>query len=388
MTTKGRLAAIFVTLMFFGCKGPVQTSAASASESTGVASPVGGASGDSSAGATRVEYITDPTLNNMKVMPIQIPATWRFRGVLVPKGPCTDDVSEVFRATSPDGRSFAEVMPRVGWKWGNVPGFTAAAQAACLPISGPMSAQEFLKYFSATLKVEYVSDIPVPGQAGPRQTPAGMFSTARARVRFKNGTLGMKGILTVGMYCRQAGGMGRQTSPNWAQGPATPQNARSTTGGGSCSAIVSYMAAPESQFDKNLQIWSAPGMGRQKELDPWVAAFSRRYNDQVQAETRQFDDESNAAFAARQQGYKDAAAVQQQMHNEFLQTMQEGTDRSMANAARIANSNHTMASDMVDYSLDRQTVVDVNTGETGKISNQVTPGGSLQRVHGDGTPIQ
>ena len=28
----------------------------------------------------------------------------------------------------------------------------------------------------------------------------------------------------------------------------------------------------------------------------------------------------------------------------------------------------------------------LNTGKTGKISNQVTPGGSLQKVHGDGTP--
>jgi hypothetical protein len=43
---------------------------------------------------------------------------------------------------------------------------------------------------------------------------------------------------------------------------------------------------------------------------------------------------------------------------------------------------------MVDYSLDRQTVLDTNTGQTGKISNQVTPGGSLQKVHADGTPIQ
>jgi hypothetical protein len=68
--------------------------------------------------------------------------------------------------------------------------------------------------------------------------------------------------------------------------------------------------------------------------------------------------------------------------------MLEGTERSMENSARIANSNHTMASDMVDYTLDRQTVRDVNTGETGKISNQATPGGSLQKVHGDGTPIQ
>ena len=127
-------------------------------------------------------------------------------------------------------------------------------------------------------------------------------------------------------------------------------------------------------------------MGRQKELAPWVAAWSQRYANQLQAQTTQFLNESNAAFAARQQGYKDAAAVQQKAHDQFLQTMQAGTDRSMANAAQVANSNHTMAADMVDYSLDRQTVMDMNTGQTGKVSNQLTPGGALQKVHGDGTP--
>ena len=123
MTTKGRLAAILLAPTFFGCKGPVQTSAAGAGDGAGASSPIEGSSGDASAGGTRVESITDSTLNNMKVMPIEIPASWRFWGVLAPKGPCTDDVSEVFRATSPDGHSRAGVMPRAGWRWGNVPGF-------------------------------------------------------------------------------------------------------------------------------------------------------------------------------------------------------------------------------------------------------------------------
>jgi hypothetical protein len=47
-----------------------------------------------------------------------------------------------------------------------------------------------------------------------------------------------------------------------------------------------------------------------------------------------------------------------------------------------------MAQDMVDYSLDRQTVLDTATGQVGKISNQVTPGAPLVKVHADGTPIQ
>ena len=62
-------------------------------------------------------------------------------------------------------------------------------------------------------------------------------------------------------------------------------------------------------------------------------------------------------------------AVQQQEHDQFLQQMQAGTDASMANAAAIANSDHQMAMDTVDYSLDQQTVMDPNTGAISKASS-------------------
>jgi hypothetical protein len=316
----------------------------------------------------RVEYITDPTFNNMKVMPIQIPASWRFRGVLVPKVGCADDISEVFRATSPDGQSFAEVMPRIGWKWGKLPPGAVESENGCLPINGPMSAQDFLKSYSTTLQVEYVSDQPVPGQPGAIQTHTGVVTTAMASVRYKKGSTNMKGLLRVNLRCRQFAPMGGQTA-----------------GGGRCSAVVLFMAAPESQFSAVSQLWSAPGMGRQKELDDWVAAYSQRYANQLQAETSHWINESDNAFAARQQMYKNAAVAQQRTHDQFMQTMQEGTDRSMAHAAEVANSNHRMASDMVDYSLDRQTVIFPDSGAVVKLPNTVTVDGA-QKAHGDGTP--
>jgi hypothetical protein len=79
-------------------------------------------------------------------------------------------------------------------------------------------------------------------------------------------------------------------------------------------------------------------------------------------------------------------AVQQQAHDQSLQTMQEGTDRSMARAAEASQSSHRMAQDMVDYSLDRQTILDTNTGTYYKVTNQLTPGGSVVKTHADGTP--
>jgi len=79
--------------------------------------------------------------------------------------------------------------------------------------------------------------------------------------------------------------------------------------------------------------------------------------------------------------------VQQKEHEEFLDTMQRGTDNSIANTQRAMNARSTAASDWVDYSLDRKTILDTNTGALYKTSNQITPGGAAVQVHGDGTPI-
>jgi len=40
----------------------------------------------------------------------------------------------------------------------------------------------------------------------------------------------------------------------------------------------------------------------------------------------------------------------------------------------------------VDYSLDRQTVLDPETGNYFKVTNQLTTNGTLIRAHGDGSP--
>lgn len=362
MTIRSGTATILMALVLLGCKRAQPATASGTGDAAAISPAASGNASGSSDNATRVVYITDPTLNNMRVMPIKIPASWSFKGVLLPKLPCTNDISEVFRATSPDGHSFSEVMPRLGWKWGNLPGGSGSSEN-CLPLPGPMSAQDFLKAYSTTMQVEYVSDEPSPGQKGPVQTPIGVWTSAMANVRYRSGSVSMKGLMFVGLTCTHA-----------------------PTGGGRCSAVVSYLTAPENQFAAVRQLWSAPGMGRQKEMDEWVAAYSQRYAHQVEASTSQFINESNAAFQARQAGYKAAAEVQAKQNDEFRENLRAGTDRSMANAAQIANSNHRSAQDMVDYSLDRQTVLDTSTGQLWKVSNQVTPGGAVQKVHADGTP--
>jgi hypothetical protein len=85
--------------------------------------------------------------------------------------------------------------------------------------------------------------------------------------------------------------------------------------------------------------------------------------------------------------------------------MQAGTNASMARAAQVADTDHAIAQDWCDYSLDQQTVA--GSGGTAKVSSAYAqtwsngsqyyqtnspnvnpgPGWSLQtKVHGDGTP--
>jgi hypothetical protein len=61
--------------------------------------------------------------------------------------------------------------------------------------------------------------------------------------------------------------------------------------------------------------------------------------------------------------------MRQQQHEQFLASMQRGTDMSMKQAAASANANHRAAGDWADYSLDQQKRLDPKTGQITKDSS-------------------
>jgi hypothetical protein len=67
--------------------------------------------------------------------------------------------------------------------------------------------------------------------------------------------------------------------------------------------------------------------------------------------------------------FQQSMALQSQMHQQFMATMQRGTDMSMAQANTSMNARSTAASDWVDYALDQQTVMDPGTGQLSKVSS-------------------
>ena len=394
MKTKTTLAMVLIAITVFGCKGPTSTSAATTADG-------GGTSGDgamtaSTSGGSRVENIVDPTMDNKVAYYVTIPANWKFKGILLQGGvaTCQSYAYESYRVTSEDGQSFDEIMPQLLWAYGDGP----KPKMGCLPIDKPMSAQDFLKYLSTTMLVAYSGDTPMSdglakvvkqlrdsyAQPAPFYAqrnlppPHNTADGAAALVRYKQNGVAMEGRLETLVTCMETQNPGFHSI--LAGMPSKP-----ATTSGKCTAGVGFVSAPENQFAAVLRMWENPALGAQQNKE-WGDAWVKRYAEQGQAVNDAIIHRADEKFAAQRAEIAHTMAVQQAVHDQFLQTMQEGTDRSMAHAAEVANSNHRAAQDMVDYSLDRQTVLDPETGNYFKVTNQLTTNGTLIRAHGDGSP--
>jgi hypothetical protein len=372
-------------------------------------------------GGTREESVLDPSFN-MVAATFTVPARWSFVGQYFAAGNCGSIPYFVFRANSPDGLSYVEDLPRYGWSWGT--GFAANVKRdeACMKLSSAISAREFLKLVSATLNVEYVSDAPVPAELTAKareyeqqmkagtHPPPGMRPADYSRdiawaiVRYKNGSFTMKGRLSATVNCSTAYYPGLKSVARGV--PDRPGFTSSH-----CDGFVRLLAAPEQRFDSTAAMLDAINVAPRANTQ-WLQAYMQRQQAEGNAMLDKMRRDSDARLKSQADQFAQSQAARQRMHEQFLSTMQRGTDMSMRHAADVANSNHRMASDVVDYALDRQTVKDPVTGQISKVSSaysytwvdstgktsyqtndpNATPNGSLpgnwtrqQVVHGDGS---
>jgi ABC-type proline/glycine betaine transport system ATPase subunit len=134
-----------------------------------------------------------------------------------------------------------------------------------------------------------------------------------------------------------------------------------------------------------MQQWEAPGMGT-KPMDDWVQAWIARSNLESQRAIADMNDRMRRQREANAAQFAHSMAVQQQMHDQFMQTMQEGHEHFMVQQQANQNARAASASDWVDFALDRQTVMNTNTGLVYKISNQYTINSPEEvQMHGNGT---
>ena len=330
-----------------------------------------GLMGRAAASATSSVPIRDMSLNGITAYTLVVPAGWHATGILEPGngvGKCGSFPTGVWRATSPDGLSFVEAMPTLSWVYGTGPMVTNTTRTGCLSLHGAMSAQNLLRYVANTLKVHYASDDPIPAAnakaqqqlhaadaktaaswAAERiQAPKRTVELAQANVTSANGSFAMKGRLWVQMSCTQTSFPGMKSILRGMADQA-PSNVTQ------CDANVVYYSAPVAQYASLIAKWSPSGMGAN-----YSPAWQNAYVLNTIHETA----------AEQQRNFEQTMALQQQMHQQFLQQMQTATDNSMANANAAMNARSAAASDWVDYALDQQTVVDPSTGQMGKVSNQ------------------
>jgi hypothetical protein len=347
---------------------PVQAAAAAVQATAGQGAPA-------APKGMREEAIHDPALN-MDAFFVTIPADWHFQGAFFPGTGCSQVPYPVFRAYSPDGLTELERLPRLDWTWSNLPYGPKTTQPGCLPLKEAMSAVDFLKYISATLEVEYVGEVPVSadileGQKKNLEQVNAMSAknaermhaeplvqtaeTAQAKVRYRNGTFPMEALLTATVTCFHS------PVPDFQR-----QNHHYATD--TCNAGVRLLRAPEGKLDAASKLMDPHTTGARTNPQ-WAQAYMELQNRRSQQMLKQMQDSSNQQMQRSHEQFMQSQAMRQHQHEQFLATMQRGTDMSMRRAAQIANSNHTMASDWVDYALDQQTVRDPGTGQVSKVSS-------------------
>jgi hypothetical protein len=419
-------AAVAVAVILSGCN----SGAAGASGGSAAAEGGAAAGGGAPAGPPVKQNIVDPSFNNMPAFTVTIPAGWHFQGTLQQgTGQCVPTPFPVFRVTSPDGLSAFEREPTIGWKSGTGPFAAVTAppggQTDCVALKASLRAQDFLKYLAPSLGLTYVSDVAEPA-AENQQAQAGLVAAeaaiapkyaaehltppkntremARARVSFQNGSFAMLGELRVQLDCSESVYAGiKQLMPGMPSRPASDVTV--------CQASTRFYYAPSAQLTSVLALLDTPGMGAvgsQAWQQAWVARYQQQAN---QAESKNIA-ATNAAMAASHQMFEQSMAAQAQEHQQFMATLQRGTDLSMGQAQAGLNAQSTASSDWVNYALDQQTVMDPNTGQISTVSsassytwmdgsgktyqtsdssanpNGVMPGTwtKQQVVHGNGTP--
>jgi hypothetical protein len=323
----------------------------------------------------------------------------------------------VFRETSTDGLTVLERLPAMDWTWGNGPG---GDSKDCLPLKKEMTATEFSKFVATMLKTDYVADDPYPADMlaankkafdqavaanAAKYRAAGMnplvehSSMDRAVVTYKNGSFTMKGLISVTVYCTA------NTTKQIGNRPVMEIH--------KCAATARYVHAPEAQFDAMVKMLDSAGAAQN---DAWTQAWIQNNNQQTARNIQQIKANGAAAMAQSQASHEQfmqSQATRHRMHEDFLSTMQRGTNMSMNRTQQSMNARSTATSNVVDYALDQQTVRDPNSGQVNKVSSQYSytwagttgktsyqtndpnanPNGSLQGkwtrqqvTNGDGTP--
>jgi hypothetical protein len=303
-------------------------------------------------GGTRNVELHDPVLN-MTAYTLSIPAGWNFSSAVIQGSSCVAGPFPVFRVLSPDGLSGVKQLPRMDWAWSDNAGVGKGGD--CLPYRQEISAEDFLKYMTGVLQVEFVRDDPNPQLAAFQSKMAAMsrpgFTSkgdlALATVRYRVNKIEIEDHLRVTVSCSAYSRVGSGRVEN-------------------CSAFVKREFAPKGKYSPE----TFATIDHSLVIDPqwnqaWTAVMIQKIKSADDAVGKMVGKALADAGRARNvqaSAFQQAQDLRQKEHEDFDARLKEGTQRSMQNTANNMNARSRAADDWCDYSLDQQKRLDPNTG--------------------------
>jgi hypothetical protein len=361
--------------------------------------------------STSTVVINDPSFGGMPAVSLNIPSGWKLEGTMM-TSPCNTLPWPVFRSYALDGLSEFRVMPVFGWRWAANPRFLT--NGGCLPLTGKMSAAEFLSKYVELIPggVHVVGPMPVdPAFSGRSQKFADSANnapnlmraikgistgdSAALRVETVNGTFVVEQRLRVQLECLER-----------------PDPAARALQGGNCWARVDVVRAPKGRLDALVSFIDGHDLIKGMPSQQWMSAALARDQQRGQAAMAALQQQQAAASNMLRQQHEQFMATMRHNHEAFMAQQEASFQSSMRNANAAMNARTTAASDWVDYALDQQTVV--GQGGMAKVSNSYThtwsngqnqwfqtndpnanPNGVISgnwtedtKVHGNGQPIK
>jgi hypothetical protein len=369
--------------------------------------------------------LRDPVIG-MDAFLVAAPPGWHAQGAVIYGTPCNQLPFPVFRATSPDGLTTLERLPRMDWRWGKYA--PKQPQQGCLPLREEVSPADFLQTLSTMMSVEYVGEVPLSTAQAEEQTKwnaeadaqserysrthqqgyqASHVETALAKVRYQNGSFPMEGLLRVDLYCHRSA-FGGPRSGFWSE---------------NCNANVRAVRARAGKLDATVKALDRSGAIM---IPRWNQAYQTLAAQRDAQAAQQISQMGQQQLQLQNQMFNQSMTLQQQQHQQFMAAQdarfavhqQQMNVMNQAQATSVTQHFQNMAakdavaSDWVDTALGQQTVRDPTSGQVSKVSGMsdytwidqtgkksfqtrdpnVDPNGHQpgtwtlqQRVHGDGS---
>jgi hypothetical protein len=312
--------------------------------------------------------LTDASFNGMAAVQVSAPSGWRVQGHAA-LSTCPDLPYVSWDAISPDGQSQINVLPLFGWRWGK----GVQNGNGCIPLTGTLTAADFLQKFAARLRgVRVVGPMPVNDAFRMQEE------------KFTNNANNQNSRIPPALRPRNTGDVAAIRAVDSTghemrlRAAVTCQEHQGNWPGGNCFAKVDILRAPKGRLNALVALADSHNLMGGRPTEEWKAALMNRLSQRDQEQGRQKLAEGQREAAATSQMMSNAARAsmqrqtdqhnafmgqmqqQQANHEAFLGQMQSSTDSSMRNTQNSMNARSTAASDMQDYSLDQQTVSGAN----------------------------